>query len=224
MKYFARSIEFRALEKIKVVTRASKLLELNPVTQQSLLIVAERLKHGNIPHSSKYPIILRPNHTITNLKNDDSCKTFHHCSREQGLLLSREKYWIVNGKTAVKGVLGKFLDCKKLKIRPNPQLIGKLSKERLAIYKPPFIHTGIDYFGPLPIKQYKKTRSPLNTIERYGTLFIRLTTQLVHLELAGDMSTDSFILALRRFVIRRGKPNTIWLDKGSNFEGAEREL
>ena len=38
------------------------------------------------------------------------------------------------------------------------------------------------------------------------------------------MSTDSFILALRRFVIRRGKLNTIWLDEGSNFAGAERVM
>ena len=38
------------------------------------------------------------------------------------------------------------------------------------------------------------------------------------------MSTYSFILALRRFVSRRGKTNTIWSDNGSNFVGAEREL
>ena len=44
------------------------------------------------------------------------------------------------------------------------------------------------------------------------------------LELAGDMSTDSFILALRRFKARRGHPKSIWSDSGSNFIGAEREL
>ena len=44
------------------------------------------------------------------------------------------------------------------------------------------------------------------------------------LELAGDMSTDSFILALRRFKARRGHPKSIRSDNGSNFIGAEREL
>ena len=38
------------------------------------------------------------------------------------------------------------------------------------------------------------------------------------------MSTDSFILALRRVISRRGKPNNIWSDNGSNFVGAKREL
>ena len=51
-----------------------------------------------------------------------------------------------------------------------------------------------------------------------------MLTQTVHLELAGDMSTDSFILALRRFKSRRGHPESIPIDNGSNFVGAEREL
>ena len=39
-----------------------------------------------------------------------------------------------------------------------------------------------------------------------------------------SMETDSFILALRRFVARRGNVRTIGCDNGSNFVGAEREL
>ena len=38
------------------------------------------------------------------------------------------------------------------------------------------------------------------------------------------MDTDSFILALRRFIGRRGNIRTIRCDNGSNFVGAEREL
>ena len=38
------------------------------------------------------------------------------------------------------------------------------------------------------------------------------------------MNTDSFINVLRRFISRRGKPNTIQCDNGSNFLGATREL
>ena len=38
------------------------------------------------------------------------------------------------------------------------------------------------------------------------------------------MSTNSFILALRRFKARRGHPKSIRSDSGSNFIVAEREL
>ena len=51
-----------------------------------------------------------------------------------------------------------------------------------------------------------------------------MITRALHLELVGDLSTDSFILALRRFKARRGHPKSIRSDNGSNFIGAEREL
>ena len=35
---------------------------------------------------------------------------------------------------------------------------------------------------------------------------------------------DSFILALRRFKLRRGQSKTIWSDNGANFVGTNREL
>ena len=51
-----------------------------------------------------------------------------------------------------------------------------------------------------------------------------MTTRAVHLELAGDMSTDSFILVLRRFKVCKGHPKSIQSDNGSNFIDAEGEL
>ena len=51
-----------------------------------------------------------------------------------------------------------------------------------------------------------------------------LVTRAVHLELAADSSTDSFIMALRRFRSRRGNPKTMRSDNGTNFVGAKREL
>ena len=44
------------------------------------------------------------------------------------------------------------------------------------------------------------------------------------MELAGDLSTDSFILALKRFIARRGQPTVMHSDNGSNFRGAEKGL
>ena len=55
-------------------------------------------------------------------------------------------------------------------------------------------------------------------------MFTYLTTRAPHLELAGDLSTDSFILALKRFMARRGQPKVMYSDSGSNFRGAENEL
>ena len=39
-----------------------------------------------------------------------------------------------------------------------------------------------------------------------------------------DLSTDHFIVALKRFIVRRGRPQNIYSDNGTNFVGANNEL
>ena len=51
-----------------------------------------------------------------------------------------------------------------------------------------------------------------------------LTTRATHIELVGDLSTDKFILALRRFICRRDYPSRVNSDNGTNFVEAQREL
>ena len=51
-----------------------------------------------------------------------------------------------------------------------------------------------------------------------------MTTRAVHLELAHSLSTDSAILALKRFAGRRGTPFVIYSDNGTNFIGANNEI
>ena len=51
-----------------------------------------------------------------------------------------------------------------------------------------------------------------------------VTTCAVHLYSVGDLSTNSFLLALIRFIARRGKPKTHCTNNGKNFKDAKREL
>ena len=44
------------------------------------------------------------------------------------------------------------------------------------------------------------------------------------MELVDDLSTDHFIMALKKFIARRGRPHSIYSDNGSNFVGADNEL
>ena len=61
-------------------------------------------------------------------------------------------------------------------------------------------------------------------MKAYICVFVSLSVKAVHLELVSDLTTDAFIACLRRFISRRGKPQTIWSDHGTNFIGASREL
>ena len=98
------------------------------------------------------------------------------------------------------------------------QMMGNLPKERVDASKPPFTFVGIDYFGPMNVK-YKR-----GTMKRYGCIFTCLTTRAVHIEVAHSLDSDSFLMALHRFMARRGKPQKLFSDNGTNFVAAEREL
>ena len=61
-------------------------------------------------------------------------------------------------------------------------------------------------------------------VKVYGFLFTCMSTSACHLELVDDLSTDHFIMALKRFIARRGRPQSIYSDNGTNFVGANNEL
>ena len=51
-----------------------------------------------------------------------------------------------------------------------------------------------------------------------------MTIRAVHLEVAHSLDTDSFLMALRRFIPRRGQVKIIRSDNTTNFTSSEREL
>ena len=54
--------------------------------------------------------------------------------------------------------------------------------------------------------------------------FVCMVSKAVHIELATDFSTEGFIAAFRRFISRRGVPEHVYSDNGTNFVGANKEL
>ena len=89
---------------------------------------------------------------------------------------------------------------------------------RVAYNQPPFTNCGIDPFGPLYVKQGRKR------LKRWGVIFTCLTVRCIHLEIVEASDTDSFINAFRRFTNRRGCPETVYSDCGTNLTGTVNEL
>jgi len=71
---------------------------------------------------------------------------------------------------------------------------------------------GVDLAGPLFLKDGSKV---------WIVLFTCAVYRAVHLELVKSLSTEAFLYSLRRFISRRGRPNTIYSDNGTNFHGSD---
>ncbi|GBN18015.1 hypothetical protein AVEN_157137-1 [Araneus ventricosus] len=81
---------------------------------------------------------------------------------------------------------------------------------------PPFSIVGIDFGGLL----YTKNSDNKN----YIVLFTCGVTRAVHLEMVDNLTTETFLLALRRFIARRGLCSEIRSDNARTFKKAELEL
>ena len=109
--------------------------------------------------------------------------------------------------------------CKKMEHKLELQLMADLPKQRLALQTPPFYYTSFDYFGPYAVKVGRN-----KTGKHYGVIFTCLNTRAVHLELAVDYSTMSYMQVLRRFFSIRGCPHFMLSDNGTQLVGASNEL
>ena len=111
--------------------------------------------------------------------------------------------------------------CRRYFGKLSSQLQGQLPPERVNP-GPIFEKVGLDYAGPFNIK-YGFIRKPI-IVKAYICLFVSLSNKAVHLEVVSDLTTNTFIATLRRFISRRGLPSLIWSDHGTNFIGANREI
>lgn len=118
----------------------------------------------------------------------------------------------------VRRVMTSCYSCRRREAPFCQQKMADLPNYRLVPDKPPFTAVGVDCFGPF---QVRRSRS---LVKRYGVIFTCLTVRVVHIEVAHSLDTDSFLLALRRFIARRGQVKEIRSDNGSNFTSGEREL
>ena len=205
----------------KPLPPSSRLISLAPEfdTAMQLIRVGGRLRHTtDIDAEALHPIILDPKHRITQLLIQHYDDQLHHSGSERVFAELRRKYWILRGREAVRRHQHHCTECRKWRGKPQIPRMADLPPARLRLYKPAFYSTGVDCFGPYTIKIGRRTE------KRWGIIFKCMTTRAVHLDLLSSIDTDSFLMALRRFVARRGKPFELLSDRGTNFKGGEREL
>ncbi|GFS28562.1 integrase catalytic domain-containing protein, partial [Nephila pilipes] len=191
--------------------------KLNHGKLNDYLRLGGRIQFSDIPFDTQHPLILDGNHPFVHLLIQHTHISLHHLGVRIVLSELRSTFWILRGRQAIKKALHKCLPCKLFKAKCGMQIEAPLPSERV-VPSAPFTITGIDFAGPVNIRCLK----PRDTA--YIALFTCATTRALHIELVSDLTTDKFLLALQRFVGRRGLPNTIYTDNATTFHAANKEL
>ncbi|XP_043220311.1 uncharacterized protein LOC122389655 [Amphibalanus amphitrite] len=200
------------------VQLSSSLQKLNPILQDGFVVVGGRLERALLPETAKHPIILPASSRYATMVIQDVHEQLGHQGLSHVLTTVRQKFWIIHGNKAVRKVLSNCLHCRRRFSQPENQKMADLPIDRVQALQPPFTSTGVDCFGPFFVKRGRGQE------KRYGIIFTCLAIRAVHLEMADNLSTDSFICALKRFISRRGNVQVIRSDNGTNFVGTNNEL
>ena len=216
--------EFKQLTAIppKTLSSSSKLLHLRPVLgQDGLLHIGGRLSQAPIPIEQKHPIILSAHDVFVKLLFKYDHVLLSHCGPT--LLISHEgrDHFVIGARRLARTVCRQCITCRKVAATAQTQQMGQLPAARVQPASP-FFTTGIDYAGPFILKR-GYTRKP-QLVKAWLAVFVCFTTKAVHLEVVSDMTNEAFLATLKRFVSRRGLPQAIHADNGSNFIGAKNDL
>nr|XP_023014014.1 uncharacterized protein LOC111503828 [Leptinotarsa decemlineata] len=216
------SKEINCLKRNESISTNSRLIPLNPYLDDvGLLRVGGRLQLSELPEKTRHPILLPSSHHVTDILIREEHQRLEHAGTQATLYSLRQTYWIVNGRNTVRKVLHRCIRCFRAKPRLADHGSGILPQARVLASRP-FLKTGIDYCGPLFIKE-KRYRNR-NEIKVYVAIYVCMVTKAVHLELVCDLTTEAFLASLRRLFARRGKSLEIHSDNAADFVGANREL
>ena len=215
--------EYLELQKGKNLSPHSKILSLCPkLDEDGVLRLDTRLKYIEfLPYDVRHPILLPRRNWVTKLivKHFHE-KGNHNSGTNQTLSLLSTKYWIVAAREEIIEWEKECNTCKRRKAKNAEQIMAPLPSSRLKSSLRAFTRTAVDFGGPfLTVQGRGKPRC-----KRYLCLFTCLASRAVHLEMAYGLDTDSFLRAFTRMSNRRGLPEEMLSDNGTNFVGANEEL
>ena len=134
---------------------------------------------------------------------------FHRTVMHNGLLETltqvRTRFWISKGRQIVKKVIAKCNVCKKLEDKSygaplSPPLPPFRLSDDFAFSK-----IGLDYAGPLFVKDIYKKGSKMN--KAYISLYTCASSRAIHLDLVPELSSKAFLRSLVNDLLKKRDPN-----------------
>lgn len=210
--------EIQALKRSIPLNKNSAILTLSPFQDKDgLMRLGGRLQESELSYETQHPIILpKSNPWVTKLILK-SHEKLHHGGVNMTLAELRKDYWIIKGRQKIKSTIARCVVCKKFRGKPGTTEFAPLPQTRILESRA-FENIGTDFAGPLYITENGKSKKV------YIMLLTCAVTRAIHLELVPDITTESCLRGLRRFMARRGVPSTIYSDNAKTFKRASLEI
>ena len=180
-----------------------------------------RLENGN---KTSRPIMLSRNHELTKFIVLRCHKKSYHNGVKQSLNEFRAELRINCGRSYVWKLLNSCFICKRLQSWScNYPENSNLPSYRINATVP-FQVCGVDYLGPLMVKDIYCKNGNDNMDRACIVIFTCTTSRSVILDLVEDNSSKNFTNSIKRWIARRGCPNKIISDNGTVFKSQDSQL
>lgn len=217
-KYFGHDIA--SIRKLDLPSK--NIRKLSPfIDEDGILRIQGRLSSSDLPFETQHPALLPKHDHIINIIVDYFHNTNLHTGPDLLMSIIRQRFWILSARNVIRKRVHMCKSCFRVSPSHPTPMMADLPSSRVMEAKA-FCHTGVDYAGPFKITLVRKRGH--HSQKAYICLFVCLTTKAIHIELASDLSTDSFLAAFKRFISRRGPVSFIYSDNGTNFVGAKAQL
>ncbi|XP_061709504.1 uncharacterized protein LOC133519514 [Cydia pomonella] len=210
--------EYKLLTNKQTIKTKHNLSKLNLfIDENRVMRVGGRIGYSQyFAYEKRHPILITSKHHFTLLLFRHEHKKLLHAAPQALLFELHDAWWPLGGRNLARKIFYDCVICKRLRGKTLTPFMGNLPEERITPTYP-FLTCGVDYAGPVFILNRKGRGA--QTVKAYICLFVCFVTRAIHLELVSDLTTDAYLLALKRFIARRGKPNEIFSDNGRNFVG-----
>ena len=112
------------------------------------------------------------------------------------------RFWILSAHEEIRECENECAGCRRRKAKAAEQIMSPLPLARVTTSLRTFTRTSVDFGGPFVTLQGRGKRRQ----KRYLCLFTCMATRAVHLEMAYEFDTDSFLNAFYSMAGRRGLP------------------
>jgi len=137
------------------------------------------------------------NHHFTKMFVTAEHTRLQHTGPQLLIAYQRQRFWIPRIRNLVKTVTHLCLTCYRFMAQTTQQVMGELPSTRVQSSRP-FLTTGVDYAGPISLR-LGPPRSKTIT-KGYSAILVFFVTKAVHIEVVTSLSTEAFLVALRRLV------------------------